>query len=187
MKKRIIIGVSGASGIPVAVDILREIKETKEFESHLVVSDGARKTIEAETSITLNELKRLADWNYENDDFAAGIASGSFRSEGMIIVPCSMKTVSGIANGFSDNLLLRAADVMLKERRKLILIVRECPLNGIHLKNLLLLNQMGADILPLVMTFYNKPERIEDMVRHMTGKALEKFGLDTKGFKRWKD
>ena len=117
---------------------------------------------------------------------AASVSSGTFRTEGMIIVPCSMKTVAGIACGYSDNLILRAADVTLKERRKLVLLAREAPLSGIHLRNMLTLSQMGASILPPMLTYYNNPQTVEDMTRHIVGKALSAFDLELPGFQRWK-
>lgn len=133
----------------------------------------------------MQELEELAACVYDFQDIGASIASGTFQNEGMIIVPCSMKTAAGVTCGYTDNLLLRAADVVLKERRKLVMMVRECPLNRIHLRNLLTLSELGADIMPLVMTFYNHPDTIEDMVRHMAGKALGRFGIEIPGFRRW--
>lgn len=185
MSKRIIVGVTGASGIDVAFEVLKLIAGTEGFESHLVMSDCAKRTLELECAYGIEALEALADAVYPLDRMESRIASGTFRTEGMIIVPCSMKTVAGIASGFSDSLLLRAADVTLKERRKLVLAVRETPFNGIHLRNMKELWEMGADIMPLMMTFYNKPETIEDMVRHMACKCVERMGIEPECFKRW--
>lgn len=185
MRKRIIVGVTGASGINVAYEVLRLIAAADGYESLLVMSDSAKLTMKLECSFGTKDMEKLADVVYSNDRMESAIASGTFRTEGMIIVPCSMKTAAGIAVGYTDTLLLRAADVMLKERRKLVLAVRESPLNGIHLRNLQTLWEMGADILPLMMTFYNKPETIEDMVHHMACKCVERMGIEPDHFKRW--
>lgn len=185
MSKRIVVGVTGASGIDVAREVLKLISASDGFESHLVMSDSAKRTMELECAYGPDALGGLADVVYENDRIESKIASGTFRTEGMIIVPCSMKTVAGIASGFSDSLLLRAADVVLKERRKLVLAVRETPFNGIHLRNMKTLWEMGADIMPLMMTFYNKPETIEDMVHHMACKCVERLGIEPDCFRRW--
>lgn len=185
VSRRIIVGMSGASGIPVAVEILRAIQKADGYESHLVISESAEKTLQYEGGIEMRNLKKMAACSYDFKDIGASIASGTFQNEGMIIVPCSMKTVAGVACGYTDNLLLRAADVVLKERRRLVMMVRECPFNQIHLRNMLMLSEMGVDIMPLVMTFYNQPDTIEDMVRHMAGKALGRFGIEISGFQRW--
>ena len=185
--KRIIMGISGASGMPVAVEVLRMLEEEPEYEVHLVISDSAKVTITYESPWSVEAIEQMADKVYDIHSIGDAIASGSFRNEGMIIVPCSMKTVAGIAHGYSDTLLLRAADVVIKERRKLVLMVRECPFSGIHLKNMKLLSDMGVDILPMVMTFYNKPKTIEDMVHHMACKCLERFGILPKAYRRWMD
>ncbi len=186
-KKRIVVGISGASGIPVTVEILRILRQLEEYESHLVISDSGRVTIGCEGSLDVREIEALADCVYDTHAIGSAIASGSFRTAGMIIAPCSMKTVAGIACGYSDSLLLRAADVMLKERRRLVLLVRECPFGSIHLENMWKLSQLGADILPMVMTFYNHPESIDDMVHHLACKCLERFGIEPQGYKRWMD
>ena len=187
MRKRVIVGITGASGIPVAVEVLRMLRERPEYESHLVVSESGRLTISYESDCGVEAVEHLADYVYDTRDIGAPVASGTFRSEGMIIVPCSMKTAAGIASGYSDSLLLRAADVMLKERRRLVLAVRECPLSLIHLRNLSILAEAGADILPLVMTFYNHPEGTGDMAHHIACKVLERIGVEAEGFRRWKD
>jgi 4-hydroxy-3-polyprenylbenzoate decarboxylase len=186
VEKRIIVGVSGASGIPVAQKVLRCIAETENCQALLVMTRGAELVIENETASTVESLRDLADAVFDIDDIGAEIASGTCGCEGMIIVPCSMKTVAGIASGYSDNLLLRAADVMLKERKKLVLVVRETPLSSIHLRNMLEVSHAGACVLPMVMTFYNRPQSIDDMTLHIAAKALEQFGINVDGYRRWK-
>lgn len=185
LKKRLVIGMSGASGAVIAIDILKALKEIPEWATHLVISKGAEETIKQETQYKLEEVAALADRFYNISDIGANIASGTFKTEGMIIVPCSMKTVAGVAHGYSDNLLLRAADVTIKECRKLVLVTRECPLNTIHLRNMLSLAQSGAVIMPPMITFYNEPHTMEDLTRHIAGKILDKFGIELNGFKRW--
>ena len=180
-----IIGISGASGIPIAVSVLRTLRELPDWTSCLVISKGGERTIGMETDYTVEEIASLADEIYDNANVGASIASGTFRTEGMIVVPCSMKTVSGIANGYSDTLLLRAADVVIKERRKLLLVARETPLSTIHLKNMLTLSQMGVIIMPPMQTYYNHPECVADMTDHMTGKILDVFGIEYRRFRRW--
>lgn len=183
-KKRIIVGISGASGAPVAVGVLKALKDT-DLEIHLVISDGARRTIETETGMSCSQVEALADVVHDNRNIGASIASGSYKTVGMIVVPCSMKTLAGINCGYSDNLLLRAVDVVLKERRKLVLAVRECPLSSIHLKNMLELSQAGAVILPLMLSYYNQPETLQDATNHITGKILDQFDLEYEPFRRW--
>lgn len=185
MKRRLVVGVSGASGAPLAVMLLEELKKIQEIESHLVISHGGELTIHQETDRTLEEVKALADVVYDNHDIGASIASGSFRTMGMVVVPCSMKTAAGIVSGYSDNLLLRAADVVLKERRKLILVPRECPFGTIHLRNLYDLSQMGAVVIPPMLSYYNHPESIKDCTRHIVGKVMDQLDLDMEGFRRW--
>ncbi len=185
-RERIIVGISGASGMPVAFHLMKILQDRTEIETHLVVSESAEITMEMEMKDqSLDDLKNMADVVHDIHQIGAPIASGSFQSKGMIIVPCSMKTVAGIATGYTDNLLLRAADCMIKERRKLVLVVRECPFNQIHLRNMSFLDSCGADIMPMVMTFYNQPQTIEDMVAHIASKALERLGVDSGEYKRW--
>ncbi len=184
--KRIVVGISGASGMPIALEVLRTIKETEEYAVDLVMSEGARRTIELESPEGVEEFLALADVVHDLRNIGASIASGTYKTEGMIVVPCSMKTVAGIAGGYSDNLLLRAADVTLKERRKLVLVARETPFSQIHLRNMYELSKMGAIIMPPMQTYYNKPENIQDMVNHMAGKILDVFEIDYKKIRRWK-
>ena len=182
VKRRLLIGISGASGAPIAIELLRQLKEMDDVETHLIITKGAALTIEQETEYTTEDVKALAHVCYENDAIGAQPASGSYRMEGMIIVPCSMKTAAGIVSGYSDNLLLRAADVMLKERRKLVLIARESPLSTIHLRNLYELSRMGAVIMPPMLTWYNHPENIGDCTRYTVSRILRQFDLDNNGY-----
>ena len=182
MKQRLVIGISGASGAPLAVDLLKALKPTN-VETHVVVTRGGILTLRQECG--MDSVADLADVIYDNHDIGAGPASGSFRTMGMIVIPCSMKTAAGIHSGYSDNLLLRAADVTLKERRKLVLVARETPLSTIHLRNLYELSQMGTIILPPMLSFYQKPDSLEEMTNHIVGKVLDQFGIDTPGFHRW--
>ena len=182
MKQRLVIGISGASGAPLAVDLLKALKPTN-VETHVVVTRGGMLTLREECG--MDSVADLADVIYDNHDIGAGPASGSFRTMGMIVIPCSMKTAAGIHSGYSDNLLLRAADVTLKERRKLVLVARETPLSTIHLRNLYELSQMGAIIVPPVLSYYQKPGTLEDMNRHIVCKVLDQFSVETADFRRW--
>ena len=184
-KKRVVIGMSGASGAILGIEALRIFRELGGYETHLIVSTGAELTIALETGATLDEVRGLADVVHDNANLGAAVASGSFRTMGMLVVPCSMKTVAGIAHGFSDNLLLRAADVMLKEGRPLVLMPRETPLSIIHLRNLLAAGEAGAAIVPPMVTHYHGPTSIADMNRHLLGKALGRMGIDLPGMRRW--
>lgn len=185
MKKRIIIGMSGASGIPIAIEVLRQLKAIPDVESHLIYTKGAELTIDLETDKTITDINELADVVYDNDNIGAGPASGTFRTMGMVVVPCSMKTLAGVVSGYSDNLLLRAADVTLKERRKLVLVTRECPLGTLHLRNMYEASQLGAVIIPPVLSYYNHPNTLNDCTRHIAGKILDQFELEPEGMNRW--
>ena len=186
-KKRIIVGISGASGMPLALELLRQLQGRREkIETHLLYTDGAVQTLRRETGQKPEQLEKMADYVHDNHNIGAAPASGSFRTDGMIVVPCSMKTVAGIASGYSDNLLLRAADVTLKERRRLVLVTRECPLSSIHLRNMYELSMMpGVRIIPPMMTFYHRPENMEEMIYHIASKLLEPFGIEGKEYRRW--
>ena len=177
--------MSGASGASLGIELLETLRENPDYETHLVISRGAEETILYETEYTVADVMALADKSHDINNIGASIASGTFRTEGMIIVPCSMKTVAGIACGYSDNLLLRAADVVIKEQRRLVLATRESPLSVIHLKNMLTLAELGAFIIPPMVTYYNKPTSLKDMNRHIIGKILDKFGIEISGFNRW--
>lgn len=185
IKKRLVVGMSGASGAILGIELLRQLKGNPDYETHLVISKGAEETILQETDYKIADVIKLADKVYDINNIGAAIASGTYKTEGMIIVPCSMKTVAGIACGYADNLLLRAADVTIKEQRRLILATRECPLSAIHLRNMLTLAEMGALIMPPMLTYYNNPVEIKDMNRHIVGKILDKFDIEVNSFNRW--
>ena len=183
MDKRLIVGVSGASGAPLAVELLQQLHgDHSDIETHLVVTHGAELTLKHEHGMTLSELRELASVSHEIDEIGASIASGSFRTMGMIVAPCSMKTVAGIVSGYSDNLLLRAADVCLKEHRKLVLVARESPFSTVHLRNLYEASQLGAVIFPPMLTYYNHPESIADMTRYTARRILSQFDLIEDGY-----
>jgi 4-hydroxy-3-polyprenylbenzoate decarboxylase len=182
---RLIVGITGATGAPFGVRLLETLRELPDVETHLVMSRWARTTIELETPYTVREVAKLADVAYGPGDQAAAISSGSFRTDGMIIVPCSMKTVAGIRAGYADGLVGRAADVVLKERRRLLLVPRETPLNEIHLENLLALARMGVAIVPPMPAFYNNPATIEDILDHVVARILDQFDLPASRTRRW--
>lgn len=184
--KRIIVGISGASGAILGIKFLEELKNFGDVETHLVITKGAKLTIDEETDLSFEDVTKMADYFYDIDNLSSKIASGSFETSGMIIAPCSMKTLGAVANGYGENLLLRAADVTLKEGRPLALLTREMPLSKIHLKNMLSAADAGAIIIPPMLTFYNKPQTIEDLINHIIGKTLLKFGLKTNSFKEYK-
>lgn len=184
-EKRLIIGITGASGVVMGVELLRALRGMSGVETHLIMTEGAVSTLRCETELSPDEVMKMADQTYDNGDMTALVSSGSFRTEGMIVLPCSMKTAAGIASGFSSNLLLRAADVCLKEGRKLVLVPREMPLSPIHLRNLKELADCGCSIVPPVLTFYNGADTLEKQVRHILGKILVQFGLQLEGFCPW--
>jgi polyprenyl P-hydroxybenzoate/phenylacrylic acid decarboxylase-like protein len=177
--------MSGASGAPLCIELLKSMREISNWETHLVITEAAQRTIDLETNYSVDQVAALASRHYELNDVAASISSGTFRTAGMVVIPCSMKTLSGIAHGFSENLLLRAADVVLKERRKMVLVARETPLNALHLANMTTLANLGVVILPPMLTFYNSPKTVQEMVHLIVGKVLDIFGLEAVHFKRW--
>lgn len=181
---RLIVGISGASGATLGIEMLRQLKACG-VETHLVVSEGGIKTIESETSYTLGDVQALADHHYDDANLGARISSGSYMTDGMIVAPCSMKSVSAIANAYDANLLVRAADVCLKENRRVVLLPREMPLNKAHLRNLELCADYGCTIIPPMLTFYNRPTTVQEQVVHIVGKTLMQFGLSIDGFKPW--
>jgi len=185
MSKRLVVGLSGASGAPLCIALLESMRLFPEWEVHLVISRAGERVMREETGKTPEDLRPLAHTLHDLDNIGASIASGTFTTQGMVVLPCSMKTLAGICHGYADNLLLRAADVTLKERRKLVLAARETPLSLIHLRNMTSLAEMGAVIMPPVLTYYNQPLSIEDMARHLVGKIMLEFGLEPKGFRRW--
>ena len=185
-KKRLIVAVTGATGIVYAWQLLKVLAEMDDWETHLVLSNAAILTARQELGIGQEEFEALADEVHANRDIGAKIASGSFLVEGMIVVPCSMKSLSAIANGLSDNLIARAADVILKQRRKLVMVTRETPLNLIHLRNMTAATEAGAIIFPPVPAFYADLETLDDMVGHTVGRILDLFGVEHQGLvNRW--
>lgn len=183
--KRLVVGMSGASGAVLGVELLRAMQGFPEWETHLVLSRAARCTLECETGKAVGDVEALATRAHPLEDIGASLASGTFRTEGMVIVPCSMKTLAGVVTGYSDNLLLRAADVTLKERRRLVLVPREAPLGLLHLRNLQTAAELGATILPPVLTFYGRPRSVEELITPVIGRIIDAFGLDLPGFSRW--
>lgn len=181
---KIAVGISGASGAIYGVRLLESLAANG-VESHLVVSPDAERTILIETKYTLNQLRSLASKNYNYNDVGGAIASGSFLIDGMVIVPCSIKTLSAVANSFNENLLIRAADVCLKEKRKLILVVRETPLHLGHLRLMTTVAEIGATLLPPLPAFYHLPKTIDDIVNQTVGKILDQFGVEHNLFERW--
>lgn len=185
-RPRLIIGVTGASAPHLAVHLLTALARSKTVETHLVVSRAAHRTLDLEADLRADDLAGLADVYHQRGDIAATIASGSFRTMGMVVVPCSMKTLAGIAHGYSDDLLTRAADVCLKERRRLVLVTRETPLSLVHLRNMTAVTEAGAIVLPPVPAFYQRPVSIEDLLAHVSGKILDQFGLEHDLSPRWR-
>ena len=184
MSLPLVLAITGASGVIYGVEMLRVLKELGQ-ETHLIVSDAARKNLAIETEYSLEEVKALASVVYDNKDIGAAVASGSFRTRGMIVAPCTVKTLSGIANSYTENLVVRAADVTLKERRTLVLMVRETPLHKGHLDLMSRAADYGAVILPPMPAFYHKPASLMDVIHQSIGKALDQVGIEHNLFKRW--
>lgn len=182
--KRLVVGISGATGAIYGIRLL-EFLSKSDIETHLVVSRSAEKTIRMETSWTLEQVKALATVTYDMEDVGADISSGSFQAEGMVVIPCSIKSLSAIANSYNENLLIRAADVALKERRKLVLVVRETPLHRGHLSLMMNVADAGGVILPPIPAFYFLPKTIDDLINHTVGRVLDVFSIDHRLFNRW--
>ncbi|WP_288762119.1 UbiX family flavin prenyltransferase [uncultured Lacticaseibacillus sp.] len=184
--KKIVIGVSGASGTIYALSLLAALHANPDVETHLVMSKWARENLSVEaTGYTMADVEKLADYTYNPNDMGASIASGSFMHDGMVIVPASMKTVAAVATGLGDNLIARAADVTLKECRQLIMVPRESPFNQIHLENMLKLSRMGVEIIPPIPAFYNRPRTIDDIINHNTMKLLDHLHIRNDAGDRW--
>ena len=183
--KRLIVAMTGASGAPLGVHLLQTLRTVPDVEVHLILSKWARATIELETPYSVRDVYDLADVVHGAGDQAATISSGSFRTDGMVLIPCSMETLAGIRTGYADGLIGRAADVVLKERRRLVLVAREAPLSEIHLDNMLALSRMGAVILPPMPAFYNLPATIDDVVGHVTTRVLDQFDIEAPDAVRW--
>ncbi len=185
MSKRIVIGISGASGVIYGMKMLSLLKE-EAFETHLIMSEAGKKNLEIETGYKAEEVAAMATYTYDNSDVGASLASGSFLTDGMVVIPCTIKTLSGIANSYTENLLVRAADVTLKEKRKLVLVVRETPLHKGHLRLMTMAADMGAHILPPVPSFYHQPKTIDDIINQTIGKIFDYFGIEHDLFRRWR-
>lgn len=181
---RLIVAITGGSGVIYGIKML-EILKNLELESHLVISKWGDRNIKIETDKTIEYVKSLATKCYDNDNMAAAISSGSFKTDGMAIVPCSMKTLSSIANGYDDNLISRSAGVCIKESRRLVIVPRETPLSKIHLGNMIKLVEIGVIILPAMPGFYHRPKSIDDLITHIVGKILDQFGIKHNIFRRW--
>ena len=184
MSKRLVVGISGASGVTYGVRLLQVLQDT-DYETHLIISKSGELNIQIETDYDPADVKAMADYVYDHKNIAASLASGSFLTEGMVVVPCTIKTLSGIANSYNENLLVRAADVTLKEKRKLALVVRETPLHKGHLRLLTMAADMGAHILPPVPSFYHMPKTIEDIIDQTIGKIFDFMGIEHNLFDRW--
>ncbi|MDT0467439.1 UbiX family flavin prenyltransferase [Streptomyces gibsoniae] len=182
---RLVVAITGATGVILGVRLLEELRLHEGVETHLVMSRWARATLKAESDLTARQVAALADVSYAPDDQGAAIASGSFPVDGMIVMPCSMKTLAAIRTGYADGLVARAADVTLKERRKLVLVPRETPLGDNHLDHLLALSRRGAVVLPPMLTFYNHPSTVDDMVDHIVARVLDQFGIASHRARRW--
>jgi polyprenyl P-hydroxybenzoate/phenylacrylic acid decarboxylase-like protein len=183
---RLVVGITGSSAPHYGIALLRALRQLGSVETHLVLSRGARATVRLEAGLEPDAVGALADVVHEPDDLAAAISSGSFATIGMVVVPCSMKALAGIAHGYADDLVGRAADVTLKERRRLVLVPRETPLSLVHLRNMVAVTEAGAVVLPPVPAFYHRPETIDDLLAHTVGKVLDQFGVEHDLFRRWR-
>jgi flavin prenyltransferase len=182
--KRIIIAISGASGVIYGIELLKELAK-RDIEVHLVISESGKRNIAIETEYSVGDIESMADRVHDNSDLGAPLASGSFLTDGMVVAPCTIKTLSGIANSYSENLIVRAADVVLKERRKLVLLVRETPLHKGHLQLMTTAADLGAHILPPIPSFYHHPKTIEDIILQTIGKVFDYLEIEHDLFKRW--
>jgi 4-hydroxy-3-polyprenylbenzoate decarboxylase len=187
LKKRLIVGLSGASGIIYGIRLLEILRGVEEIETHLIVSSAARRTALLETDFTVEQIHSLADKVYNFNDIAASISSGSYKTIGMVIIPCAVKTLSGIANSYNDNLILRAADVVLKDQRKLVLVLRETPLHLGHVRLMTQVIEMGAILMPPMPAFYHRPKTLDDIINQTVNRVLDLFDieLDQDLFSRW--
>lgn len=184
-QRRLVVGISGATGAIYGVRLLEVLGESPGIETHLVISEPGKRTIQHELGMTIEQVESLADFVYDYFDVGAAISSGSFKTAGMVIAPCSIKTMSALANSYNDNLLVRAGDVTLKEGRPLVVVIRETPLHVGHLRLMTELANMGAVLLPPVPAFYHRPKTIDDIVNHTVGKILDRFGIGHNLFERW--
>ena len=184
-RRRIVVAITGASGAVYGVRAVEMLRSLPEVETHLIITSGARKTLAYETEADAAAITKLADVVYHEDDLAAPVSSGSYRTDGMVIIPCSIKTLSGVANCHNDNLVVRAADVTLKERRRLVLVVRETPLHLSHLRLMTEVTAAGGIIVPPVPAFYHRPQTVDDIVNQTVGRVFDLFGLDIGAVRRW--
>lgn len=183
--RKIIVGISGATGVQIGYRVLQALAGVEDVQTHLVVSEGAKVIFGRETDLSIKQVEALADVTYDNRDLAAPISSGSYRTDGMIVAPCSMKSLSAMVNSYDDDLLVRAADVCMKEGRRVVLVPREMPLNRSHCRNLLQAAEDGYSIVPPMLTFYNGCETTQHQVDHVVGKVLVQFGIDYDRFVPW--
>ena len=183
--KRLVIGMSGSSGVIYGIRMLEVLAKNPEVETHLILSQAAKMNIGIETEWSVADVEALADEVHNNKNIGASIASGSYKTAGMIVVPCSMKTLSGIANSYAENLIIRAADVMLKERRRLVIVPRESPLHTGHCELMLKASQMGAIICPPSPAFYSEPKTVDDIINHTVARTLDLFDIETGNMQRW--
>jgi 4-hydroxy-3-polyprenylbenzoate decarboxylase len=186
-KKRLIVGISGATGAVYGVRILEILSRIEDVETHLVLTKAGKMTIQVETPYSVKDVEAMADVVHDVNNVGASISSGSFRTEGMVIAPCSMKSMGGIAHSLAGDLLVRAADVVLKERKRLVLVVRETPLHLGHLEAMALLTRMGAVVFPPVPAFYHRPKTLDDVINQSVTRILDQFDIDVKLFHRWDD
>lgn len=184
-ERRIVVALSGASGAVYGVRLLQALRDIPSVQTHLTVSDAAWLNVRHELDLGPGDLEPLAHVTYPVADVGAAIASGSFRADAMVIAPCSMRTLAAVAHGLADNLITRAADVMLKERRRLVLLARETPLSLVHLRNMVSVTEMGAIVAPPVPAFYARPQNLEEMVDHTLGRVLDLFDIDSQTVRRW--
>lgn len=184
-RRRLVVGMSGSSAPQLGIALLEALHHHPEVETHLVISEGARRSLALEAGTDPDRIAKLADVSYSPSDLAAAISSGSFLTEGMVVIPCSMRTLAAVATGNSADLLTRAADVTLKERRRLVLVTRESPLNLIHIRNMETVTLAGATVMPPVLGFYHRPEAIDDLVAQVVGKVLDQFAIGHDLFRRW--
>jgi polyprenyl P-hydroxybenzoate/phenylacrylic acid decarboxylase-like protein len=183
--RRLVVGMSGSSAPQLGIALLEALHDRDDVETHLVISEGARRSVQLEAGVDPDQVANLADVVHDPRDLAAAVSSGSFLTEGMVVIPCSMRSLAAIATGNSTDLLTRAADVTLKERRRLVLVTRETPLNLIHIRNMETVTLAGATILPPVLGFYHRPRRVDDLVAQVVGKVLDQFAIPHQLFRRW--
>jgi len=184
-KMVLVVGITGASGVIYGIRLLEVLSRQKKVETHLIISEAGEINIRYETDREIEDIKALANYSYDINDIGVRLASGSFKRDGMIVIPCTVKTMSALANSYTENLLTRAGDVTLKERKKLVLLVRETPLHIGHIRNMERLTEMGAIIMPPVPAFYHKPKTIQDIIDHTIGKVLDIFDIEHNLFQRW--